>query len=137
MKSIGELVLPDNARYTENHEYAMHGESGDDWVQVGLSDYAQDQLGDIVYVELPDIGTSYAKDDVFGVVESVKAVAELYIPVAGEVVAINGALEGTPEHVNDDPYGNGWLIKLKPDDMDEMDVLMIADSYRSMLKGTE
>jgi len=137
MKSISELELPDNARYTEDHEYVMYDESGGDSLRVGLSDYAQDQLGDIVYVELPDIGRTYGKGDVFGVVESVKAVAELYMPVGAEIVSINADLENAPEHVNEDPYGKGWLMTVKPDEIGDMDVLMTADSYRTMLKGIE
>jgi len=106
-------------------------------VTVGISDYAQDQLGDIVFVELPEIGALFEEGEEFGTLESVKSVSEIYMPVSGEVIAINEALEETPELVNEEPYNNGWIIEVKPDDPDEVNTLMTSGEYREMLKGTE
>ncbi len=132
MKEINELVLPDDLRYAEDHEWAR---SEGDKVRVGISDYAQDQLGDIVYVELPEVGATLAKGAEFGTVESVKAVSELFLPVGGEVLAVNTALEDAPENVNSNPYDQGWMLEIKPSDPGELDVLMTKDAYLEMLKG--
>lgn len=134
MKEIDELHLPDDARYTDDHEYARPEDGA---VKIGISDYAQDQLGDIVFVELPQKGDRFGKGEEFGVVESVKAVAELYIPVGGEVLEVNTALEKAPELVNTGPYDTGWMIRVKPSDLGELDSLMAHDAYRQMLKGLE
>ncbi len=131
MKEISELILPEDIRYTEDHEWAR--QEGD-MVRVGISDYAQDQLGDIVFVELPAVGDSFNKGDEFGTVESVKTVSELYMPLSGEVVAINEELADHPEYVNTDPYGKGWMIEIKPSALDEWDSLLDKDAY---LKGLE
>ncbi|MBW2082680.1 MAG: glycine cleavage system protein GcvH [Deltaproteobacteria bacterium] len=104
-------------------------------VKCGISDYAQDQLGDIVYVELPQVGDEFEQGSEFGTVESVKAVAELYMPVSGEIVEINTALEDSPQLVNQDPYGEGWMIKVRLKDSAELDGLMNAEQYKEMLKG--
>ena len=132
MKEISELNLPENARYAENHEWATP--DGEEAI-IGISDYAQDQLGDIVFVEMPQIGDSFAKGEEFGTVESVKAVAELYLPVGGEVVSVNSALEESPELVNTSPHGDGWIVRIRPTDPKEMDMLMSKDAYLEMLKG--
>lgn len=131
MKELDELILPDDLGYTKEHEWAR---IEDDLVVIGISDYAQDQLGDIVFVEMPEEGDSFSAGEEFGTLESVKAVSELYIPVSGEVVAINEELEDSPELLNRDPYGN-WLIKIQPDELEEMDELMDHDSYLKMLEG--
>jgi glycine cleavage system H protein len=132
MKEINELVLPDGIRYAKDHEWArLEG----DKVVIGIDDYAQDQLGDIVFVELPEVGTTFSKGEEFGTVESVKAVSELFMPIGGEVLTINTTLEETPEHVNNQPYENGWMIEIKPSDVAEMDVLMDKEAYIKMLKG--
>ncbi len=132
MKEIAELNLPDDLRYAKDHEWArLEG----DKVVIGIDDYAQDQLGDIVFVELPEVGTTFSKGEEFGTVESVKAVSELFMPIGGEVLAINTTLEETPEHVNNQPYENGWMIEIKPSDVAEMDVLMDKEAYIKMLKG--
>lgn len=132
MKEINELYLPDDVKYTDDHEWARQdGES----VTVGISDYAADQLGDIVYVELPEVGRTFKQGEEFGTVESVKAVSELYMPVSGEIVSINSALEDAPELVNNDPYQQGWMIKLTPSDVSEMDSLKDKNAYLEMLKG--
>jgi glycine cleavage system H protein len=106
-------------------------------VVVGISDFAQDQLGDIVFVELPQVGDAYDKEQEFGTVESVKAVSELYAPVGGEIIAINDELEDSPEKVNQDPYQSGWMIKIKPADASQLDSLMDKNAYIEMLKGLE
>jgi glycine cleavage system H protein len=132
MKELSELKLPDEARYAESHEWAK---SEGDTVKVGISDYAQDQLGDIVFVELPEKGDSLEKGEEFGTVESVKAVSELYMPVGGEIVAVNSGLEDAPELANNTPYTDGWMIEVKPDNPSEMDNLLTADAYLEKLKG--
>jgi glycine cleavage system H protein len=132
MKELSELKFPDDARYAESHEWAK---SEGDTVKVGISDYAQDQLGDIVFVELPEKGDSLEKGEEFGTVESVKAVSELYMPVGGEIVAVNSGLEDAPELANNTPYTDGWMIEVKPDNPSEMDNLLTADAYLEKLKG--
>ena len=133
MKEISELNLPADLRYAEDHEWAK---PEGDIVRIGISDYAQNQLGDIVFVELPREGDSFAKGEQFGTVESVKAVAELYLPVGGEILAINKALEESPELLNKNPYGEGWMIEVKASDPSEVEALMSKDAYFEMLKGT-
>ena len=132
MKEVEELNIPENAKYTKDHEWArIEG----DIVAIGINDYAQDQLGEVVFVELPEIGDSFEKGDEFGTVESVKAVSEIYMPVSGEVIELNESLEDSPELVNTDPYEDGWIIKVKPADVSEMDKLMDRTAYLAMLKG--
>ena len=132
MKELSEVNLPDDRRYAESHEWAK---SEGDTVKVGITDYAQDQLGDIVFVELPENGDSLEKGEEFGTVESVKAVSELYMPVGGEIVAVNSGLEDAPELVNNKPYTDGWMIEIKPDNPSEMNDLLTRDAYLEKLKG--
>ena len=132
MKAISELNLPDDVRYTDDHEWAK---KDGDVVRMGISDYAQDQLGDIVFVELPEVGSSFDKGEEFGTVESVKAVSELYMPIGGEVTAINEALADEPERVNSDPYNGGWMIDIKASDPAELDAMKSKADYLEMLKG--
>ena len=134
MKELSELNLPEDVRYTKDHEWAR--KNGDN-VTIGITDFAQDQLGDIVFVELPEPGDSFAAGDEFGTVESVKAVSELYMPLDGEVVAINDALEDAPELVNNAPYDKGWMLEVKPSAPGEFDQLMDRAAYLEMLKGIE
>ena len=134
MKDIEELFLPDDVHYTETHEWARDDE---DAVVVGVNDYAQDQLGDIVFVELPEIGDTFEKGEEFGTLESVKAVSEIYMPVAGKITAINEALSEAPEFVNQEPYNSGWMVEIEPDDPDEIHTLMTSSEYMEMLKGAE
>jgi glycine cleavage system H protein len=122
--------IPKDLLYTEEHEYVK---PEGDTVAIGITDYAQGELGDIVYIELPKVGTKFGKHDVFGTVEAVKAVSELYSPVAGEVVAINDRLDKEPALVNSSPYGDGWMIKIKLSDASEKDALMNADAYSAHL----
>jgi len=133
MKEISELQFPEDVRYAEDHEWAR---PGDGTARIGISDYAQDQLGDIVFVELPQVGDTFEKGAEFGTVESVKAVSELYMPVGGEIVGINTTLEDAPENVNNAPYTDGWMIEVKPADPAELDRLMSRDAYLEMLKGS-
>jgi len=118
--------IPDDRRYMESHEYAARD---GDTVRVGISDFAQDELGDVVFVELPDEGDSVTHDEAFGVVESIKAVSDLYAPVSGEVVDVNEDLFDAPELVNDDPYGDGWMLEISLSDETELDDLLSADEY--------
>ncbi len=134
MKEIDELKFSDDLHYTEDHEWVnVEG----DTAKIGISDYAQDQLGDIVFVELPNVGDSFQKGDEFGTVESVKAVSELYIPISGEVTAINNALEDSPELVNTQPYDDGWMIAVKIADPSELDALISKGDYYKMIKEME
>jgi glycine cleavage system H protein len=132
VKEISELQIPDNLLYARDHEWAK---PEGDKVRVGLSDYAQDQLGDIVFVELPQVGARHAKGEQFGTVESVKAVSELYMPVGGEVLSVNKALEASPELLNKEPYESGWIIEIRLSDPGELKGLMDRDAYLSHLKG--
>ncbi len=132
MKEINDLNLPEDLKYTKDHEWAK---SSDGVLTIGINDYAQDQLGEIVFVELPEVGDTFEKDDEFGSVESVKAVSEIYIPVAGEIAEINETLEDEPELVNNSCYDHGWLIKIKPDDISQFEALLDKDAYLDMLKG--
>ena len=131
MKELNELHLPDDIRYTDEHEWAR---ITGDTARIGVSDYAQDQLGDIVFVELPAVGDTLAKGEVFGTLESVKAVSELYLPLSGEVVAVNTALTDAPELINQDPYA-AWIIEVRPSDAGEYDQLLSAAAYLDLLRG--
>jgi len=131
MKEIDELNLPDDIRYTDDHEWVK---PTGNTVLVGVSDYAQDQMGDIVFVELPAIGATFAKGDEFGTLESVKAVSELYLPMSGQVVAVNTALADAPELINQEPYAS-WLVAIKPTDPGEYEQLHDAAGYLQLLRG--
>jgi len=129
--SKGNGIYPEDLKYTKEHEWlAMHGSVG----MVGITHYAQSELGDIVYVELPAIGTAVVAGEEFGTVESVKAVSEIYAPVSGEVLELNAALAQAPETVNKDPYGEGWLIKIKLADAGDVQGLMSAEEYRKYVE---
>src|SRR5205807_10241532 len=121
--------IPSELRYSEDHEYVKRSGDGS-IVQVGITDYAQGELGDVVYVDLPKVGATLARRDVFGTIEAVKAVSELYAPVAGTVTEVNPALEGDPALVNRDPYGAGWMIKLRIRDATELNHLMGSEEYK-------
>jgi glycine cleavage system H protein len=121
--------IPDDLKYTEEHEYVRS--KGDGVVEVGITDYAQGELGDVVYVELPSVGTKLGKQDVFGTIEAVKAVSELFSPIAGEVTEVNPRLDGEPALVNSDPYGEGWMIRIRADDPAAVDGLMDAGAYEA------
>lgn len=120
-----------DVRYTKDHEYIrITGDIG----EIGISDYAQKQLGDVVFVELPQVGANFGKGDQAAVVESVKAASEVYAPVSGEVVEVNSDLEGAPASVNEDPLGKGWFLKIRLADSGELDALMDEPAYRDFLK---
>lgn len=131
MKEIEELNLPGDIYYSKEHEWAARD---GDLVRIGISDYAQDQLGDIVFVELPEAGASFERGEEFGTLESVKAVSEIYLPLGGEVTAVNSELEDAPELLNEDPYAN-WIVEIRPTNIDEYDELLSRDDYLEMLKG--
>jgi glycine cleavage system H protein len=120
-------------RYTEEHEWVAGG-SGDS-VRVGITEYAQDQLGDVVFVELPEVGKQVSAGDVFGEVESTKSVSELFAPVDGEVAAVNSAVVDSPELINSDPYGEGWLIEIKVADPATVEGLLDSDAYQALTAG--
>ncbi len=132
MKELSELKFPEDLSYVESHEWVRTENSR---ARIGITDYAQDQLGDIVYVELPPAGKSFARGAAFGSVESVKAVSELYMPVGGKVVEVNTALEDSPEVVNTSPYADGWMIVIEPSTPDEMKGLLDHQAYYEKLKG--
>jgi glycine cleavage system H protein len=132
MKELSELNFPDDVMYTDDHEWIK---VDNDETIIGISDYAQDQLGDIVFVELPQVGETFERGAEFGTVESVKAVSELFLPVSGEVVAINETLDDTPELVNNEPYTGGWMLRVKLSDTSELDQLMNKSAYLESLKG--
>lgn len=128
------MKFDDSVRYAKSHEWArIEG----DLVVVGISDYAQDSLGDVVYVELPEAGKTFKQGETFGVVESVKAASDVYLPVSGEIVEVNAAVQDSPETVNEDAFGAGWLLKVKPTDTAELDGLMDASAYREYTEGLE
>lgn len=127
--------IPKELRYTASHEWVR--EEGDGVVAVGITHHAQEQLGDLVFVELPETGTTVSAAEEFGVVESVKAASDLYSPVTGEVVAVNEALAETPETINADPYGDGWLIQVRLDDPGELDGLLDAEGYAAHLEDED
>jgi len=122
---------PDDRRYLESHEWVT---TGDGTAQVGISDFAQDELGDIVFVELPEVDEEVSREEAFGVIESIKAVSDLYAPVSGTVTAVNDRLEQEPELVNDAPYEDGWMLELELADEGELDALLSADDYRAQIE---
>ena len=124
------MEIPQGLKYSKEHEWVS---TEDTVATIGITDHAQDQLGEIVYIELPAVGDKVSKDDPFGVVESVKAVSDIYAPVTGTVIEINEDLPESPETVNEDPYGDGWLIKVKITDMTDLEELLDADEYKELL----
>src|ERR1700738_4391325 len=126
---MSELQLPQELMYTKDHEWAQ---VDDNVVSVGITEYAQDALGEVVYVELPEEGQKVTQNEPFGVVESVKAVSDLFAPVSGTVVEVNEVLMDQPGNVNDDPYGDGWLIRIEMDSEKELAVLMTAADYEKL-----
>jgi glycine cleavage system H protein len=125
------MTFPDDRRYTNDHEWIRLGDDG--LATIGVTDYAQGELGDIVFVELEPEGTEVGPDEVFGTVEAVKTVSELFAPVAGVIEVINEALEAAPETVNNDPYSDGWMVKIRPTSPADIDALMTADEYKHLV----
>jgi glycine cleavage system H protein len=124
------MEIPQGLKFSQEHEWVT---TEDSVATVGISDHAQEQLGEIVYIELPAVGEKISKDDPFGVVESVKAVSDIYAPVSGTVIEVNEDLPDTPEVVNEDPYGDGWLIKVRVSDPTDLEDLMDADEYAELV----
>ncbi|GAB2970422.1 glycine cleavage system protein GcvH [Amycolatopsis acidiphila] len=127
------MSAPEELRYTEEHEWVAT-RSGDS-VRVGITEYAQDQLGDVVFVELPEVGRQLGAGDTLGEVESTKSVSELFAPVDGEVTAVNGAVVDSPELINSDPYGEGWLVEIKVSDPAAVEGLLDSDAYQALTAG--
>lgn len=125
--------FPNDLLYSEDHEWVRRGEDG--VCRIGITHFAQDELGEIVFVESPEVGDTFSAGDEVGSVESVKAVGDVYTPVTGEVVAVNEALDEAPEKVNADPYGEGWLFELRPEDAGQLEELMSAEAYESFVGG--
>ena len=126
------MNFPNDVKYTKEHEWIrLEG----DVAYVGITDYAQEQLGDIVFVDIQTLGETLAADEVFGTIEVVKTISDLFLPVAGEVLEQNETLEEQPELVNKDPYGEGWLIKMKPADIKDIDDLLDAEAYKAVVNG--
>ncbi len=124
------MNFPDNLKYSKEHEWVrLEGE----FAYVGISDHAQKELGDIVYVDITSVGQILEANAVFGTVEAVKTVSDLFMPISGEIIEFNDALSSSPELVNSDPYGKGWMIKIKPKDLSELNNLMDAQAYKAML----
>ncbi len=124
------MNIPADLKYSKDHEWIRRE---DDRVVLGITDFAQSELGDIIFVEFPDVGDTFKQGEVFGTVEAVKTVADLFMPVAGEVVEVNSSLEDNPEQVNSDPYGLGWLVKVRPTDSTQLDSLMDAPAYKVLV----
>ena len=120
--------VPENLKFTKDHEWLV--QDNDISFVVGITDHAQDSLGDVTFVELPEVGTSFSRGEVFGVVESVKAASDLYMPVGGEILEVNEELGDSPEKLNESPYGDGWIIKIKSNSSEELSSLLTADQYK-------
>jgi len=125
------MSVKDDLYYSEDHEWIREEE---DYLLIGITDFAQEELGDIVFVELPEVDEEFDKDDSFGVLESVKAVSDTFIPISGRVIEVNEDLIDNPELINDDPYGDGWLIKVEPADDSELDELLSAEEYAEFIE---
>lgn len=126
------MNIPQELKYTKDHEWVrIEG----DMATVGVTDFAQGELGDIVYVEVETVGENLDREEVFGTVEAVKTVSDLFLPLSGEIVEFNDSLEGTPEKVNSDPYGEGWMVKIRLSNQDEISDLLSADDYKDLIGG--
>lgn len=126
------MNYPENLKYTSEHEWIrIEG----DVAYIGITDYAQEQLGDIVFVDVPTVGETLEKDEVFGTIEVVKTISDLFLPVAGEIMDLNEKLEESPELVNKDPYGEGWIIKIKPSDVAQFDDLLNVEAYKKIINS--
>jgi len=131
---VSAMNVPDDLRFTAEHEWVRRLDDGSR-VRVGITDFAQDALGDVVFVDLPDVGDTVSSGDSVGELESTKSVSDMYAPVAGTVAAVNDALADNPALVNDDPYGDGWLLDVDVDDLSALDELMDAAAYRELTEG--
>ncbi|MEZ5006833.1 MAG: glycine cleavage system protein GcvH [Chitinophagales bacterium] len=124
------MNIPDNLKYSKEHEWVRV--EGDE-AYIGITDFAQGELGDIVYVEVETVGDIVEKDEIFGTIEAVKTVSDLYMPVTGEVLELNESLESEPEVVNEDPYGKGWMVKIKLSDSSQLEELLDAEAYKALI----
>lgn len=124
-------MYPEDYKYSKDHEWVR--QEGEEFV-IGITEFAQSELGDVVYVELPEVGTSFDAEDEVGTIESIKAVAEIYSPVSGEVTAVNDVLIDNPERVNDEPHGDGWLFRVRPSSAGEVEGLMSAEAYEAFIQ---
>ena len=124
------MNIPDELLYTSDHEWIQ---VKGDTATVGITDFAQGELGDIIFVEFPAVGDTFSQGDTFGTVEAVKTVADLFIPVSGEIIAVNNALDDAPENVNSDPYGDGWMVKVRVTDSGEVDNLLDSAAYKALI----
>jgi glycine cleavage system H protein len=124
------MSIPGDLQYTEEHEWTKSVDGG---LNVGITDYAQQELGDVVYVELPEVGAKVSKGESFATVESVKAVSEIYSPIDGEIIAVNQELADAPESINQEPYGAGWMVTISPSDSSQLEALMSADAYTAFI----
>lgn len=127
--------IPGDLKFLKSHEWARAEDDG--LVRVGISEHAQEQLGDVVYVELPEVGSTASVGDSIAVVESVKAASDIYPPISGEVVEVNSLLDDKPEAINEDAYGDGWIFAIKPSDRDELDELLDPDEYAELVEGDD
>ncbi|MGH8615321.1 MAG: glycine cleavage system protein GcvH [Gammaproteobacteria bacterium] len=127
--------IPEELKYTRSHEWVQVQDDGS--VRVGITDYAQQELGDMVYVELPEVGKSYQAEQECAVLESVKSASDIYCPITGKIVEANTSLVDTPDTVNTDPYGDGWIFRLQPDDGEDLETLLDADVYGALISGGE
>ncbi|MBN1650768.1 MAG: glycine cleavage system protein GcvH [Bacteroidales bacterium] len=126
------MNIQDNLKYTKDHEWILI--EGDE-ATIGITDFAQGELGDIVFVEVETVGETLDKEEVFGTIEAVKTVSDLFMPISGEVIEFNEELEATPELINQDPYGKGWIVKVKVSDNSEIDSLLSSEDYKNMVEG--
>jgi glycine cleavage system H protein len=126
------MNIPDNLKYTKDHEWVL---IDGNIATVGITDFAQKELGDIVYVEVDTLDQTLDKDEVFGSVEAVKTVSDLFLPLAGEIIEFNDALETSPDAVNNDPYGDGWMVKVRIADLDQINTLLSPEDYRKLIEG--
>ena len=124
------MNIPNNLKYTKDHEWII---VDGDTATIGITDFAQGELGDIVFVELPNMNDDFSQNDIFGTIEAVKTLADLYIPISGIIVEINDKLESQPELINSDPYGEGWIVKIEISNSDEMDSLLSSDDYKGLI----
>ncbi len=131
------LDVPSDLKYTENHEWVRTGDDKEKrvWVEIGITDYAQESLGEIVFIELPSEGDAVTKGDSFGALESTKSVSAIYSPVSGEVIEVNEVLSKSPEQINEDPYKSGWIIKVRMDNPQEMNDLMEPENYTNFIES--
>ena len=125
------MSIPDGIKYTNEHEWVK---IDNDTAIIGVTDFAQSELGDIVFIEFPNIGDSFSQNDVFGTIEAVKTLADLYLPLSGKIISINNEIENTPELINEDPYNNGWLVKIKFNNLSEYDNLLSNTDYEKLIK---